>query len=448
MAKPRPRKLKNVDPELTAYLDIDELKAIGGDEYTIKAMSPDTGVPPCIECGGPTENHGRFDKVLIDIVSVDRQKQFARLHYYFYKYRCLNKVSGHENCNALFQKPVGFVSSENAKITRRYEDEIMRLAMYESLTDVRKDMKSYIVNGHQKDLISKPAMSKVIKRWVEERDEQRSYGSPIALLMYTYRSFYNDYIVVGDLSHGGCKIIEVLPSISEAEIRGFFAKVDTGGMTAVVTDCDPTLFETVKDIIPESKVMVDTDALRRVLKNEFKSYVYERLKRYQIRVRELFLKGKDEQGSIDIDDQLKMYRIQKSDPELESAYSEYAKMYMLLRDHRDVPELQQWEEALNNNNAKIFVLTKSYLRTYYLALARYYKISKTGSGSTYDEIYALNKRIEMYFPVSTDEVFRARMLYSDFSKTNEKKWQGIDVSDLRDIIDNMIKTGGLVKHER
>ena len=214
MAKPRPRKLKDVDPELTAYLDIDELKAIGGDEYNIKAMSPNTEVPPCVECGGPTENHGKFDKILIDIVSVDRRKQFARLHYYFYKYRCLNKVPGHENCNALFQKQVGFVSSENAKITRRYEDEVMRLAMYESLTDVRKDMKSFIVNGHQKDLISKPAMSKVIKRWVEERDEKRSYGSPIALFMYTYNSYYNDYIVVGDLSHGGCNIIEVIPTIS------------------------------------------------------------------------------------------------------------------------------------------------------------------------------------------------------------------------------------------
>ena len=40
------------------------------------------------------------------------------------------------------------------------------------------------------------------------------------------------------------------------------------------------------------------------------------------------------------------------------------------------------------------------------------------------------------------------MLYSDFSKMNGKKWQGIDVSELRNIIDNMIKTGGLVEHER
>lgn len=448
MAKPRPRKLKGVDPKLTEYLNIDELAAIGGDKYQIKAMGRDKTVPACIECGGPTVNHGRFDKVLIDIIQVDRQKQFARLHYYFYKYRCLNEVEGHENCNTLFQKQLGFVSSDNAKITCRYENEIMRLAMYESLTDVRADMKDYIVGEHKRDLISKPAMSKLIKRWVDERDEKRSFGSPMALLLYTYRSFYNAYIVIGGIYKNTCRIIEVLPSISEGEIRGFFAKVDTRGLMAVVTDCEPTLHETVKDLIPESKVMIDIDAVRRVLKKEFADYVNERLKRYQKIVRELFLKAKEEQREIDIDDQLKMHRIQKDDPELESAYTEYTKMDMLLRNHRDVPELRQWEESLNDRNSEIFVLTKSYLQTYYLALARYYKVLKSDGGSIYDEIFALNRRIETHFPISTNEVFRARMLYSDFGKTVDDKWQGIDVSDLRDIIDKMINEGGLKEHER
>lgn len=448
MAKVRPRKLKDVDPELTAFLDIDELKAIGGDTYNIKAMSPDTEVPTCIECGGPTENHGKFDKILIDIVPADRQKQFVRLHYYFYKYRCLNKLPGHENCNTLFQKQMDFVSSENAKITRRYEDEIMRLAMYESLADVRKDMEAYIVGGHKKDLISKTAMSKLIKRWVDERDEKQNFGSPAALLLYTYQSFYKDYVIIGDLSKNTCRIIEVLPSITEAAIRNFFERVDMGGLVAVITDCNPTLYETVIDIIPESKVMVDPDALRQVLRNEFKGFVYERLKRYQKYVRELFLKEQDEQGAIYGADQAKMRRIQKSDPQLESAYAEYARLYVILRSHRDVSEMRQWKESLNITNSEIFVMTASYLETYYSALARFNRSSKQDGKSIYDEIYALNKKIETHFPISTEEVFRARILYSDFRKSTERKWRGIDVFELRDIIDNMIITGGLEEHER
>ena len=450
MAKPRPRKLKDVDHELTAYLDIDELKAIGGDEYSIEAMSPDTQVPACIECGGPTENHGKFEKVLIDVVSVDRKKQFARLHYYFYKYRCLNKVPDHENCNAVFQKSMGFVSSDNAKITKRYEDEIMRLAMYESLTDVRKDMKSYIIKGHQKDLISKPAMSKVVKRWVEERDEHRVFIPPVALLMYTYHSFFNDFIVVADVEpHSPCRIIEVIPTVSEAAIRSFFAKIDIGGLLAIVVDCNPILYETVKDIVPRSKVMVDTDSLRRILRDEFKTFIYERLKRYQKYVRELFLAGSDAQASISNEDRAKMRRLQKNDKELENAYSAYAGLYVLLQKHRDISELTGWKDVLNEANKSTFVLTISYMETYLEELARYRQGTHPKEGdSIYDEIYSLNRRIETYFPISTDEVFRARMLYSNFSKSRDKKWQGIDVSELRSIIDNMIKTGGLEEHER
>lgn len=450
MAKPRPRKLKDVDPDLTAYLNIDELRAIGGDEYNIEAMSPDTKVPPCIECGGPTENHGKFDKVLIDLVPVDRKKQFARLHYYFYKYRCLNKVAEHENCNALFQKPMDFISSDNAKITRRYEDEIMRLAMYESLADVRSDMKAYIVDGHKRDLISKPAMSKLIKRWVEERDNRRVFIPPAALLLYTYHSFYNDYVIIADVgSHSQCRVIEVLPTVSEANIRGFFTKIDTGGLIAVVVDCNPVLYETVKDIIPRNKVMVDTDSLRRILRNEFKTFIYERLKRYQKYVRELFLAGPDAQASISNEDRAKMRRLQKNDKDLENAYTAYANLYVLLQNHRDVSEYMQWKDMLDEANKNTFVLTISYMEAYLEELARYRQGAHPKEGdSIYDEIYTLNRRIETYFPISTDEIFRARMLYSDFSETADKKWQGIDVSDLENIIDNMIIAGGLVEHER
>lgn len=449
MAKPKPRKLKDVNPELTKFLDLEELKAIGGDEYNIEAMSPDTAVPLCIECNGPTENHGKFGKVLIDVVSDDRKKHFAKLHYSFYKYRCLNAIPNYENCNTVFQKQMGFVSSDNAKITRRYEDEVMRRAMYESLADVRTDMKSYIVGSHKKDLISKAAMSKLIKRWVGERDEKRQFGSPAGLLLYTYSSFYNDYVVIGDISESICKIIEVLPSTTEAAIRSFFSMVDTGGLQAAVIDCNPIIYETVKDIIPENKLMVDTDALRRVLRNEFKSFIYERLKHYQKYVRELFLMGPDGQASISNEDRAKMRRLQKNDKQLENAYAAYASLYAKLQMHSDVSELRQWKEMLYENNSDTFVMTTSYLETYFSELARFHHVTHPTEGdSIYDEIYELNRRIETYFPISTDEIFRARMLYSDFRKTADKKWQGIDVSELRNIIDNMIITGGLKEHER
>lgn len=449
MAKSKKRKLRGVNVELTSFLDIDELKAIGGDRYTIKAMSPETEVPKCIECGGPTENHGRYDKLLLDIVSVDRKKQFARLHYYFYKYRCLNKMPGHEYCNVLFQKQMNFVSSDNAKITRRYEDEIMRLAMYESLSNVRDDMKEYVVDGHENDLISKPAMSKVIKRWVEHRDESRIFGAPSALVLYTYTFYGKDYVLVADISvNNTCRIIEVIPSVSEVQIKSFFQKIDIGGVRVVLVDCNPILYETALDLFSEEKVLVDVDALRRVLRNEFKSFVNEHLKHYQKDLRKAFLLGRDEQNAINLEKQLKMYRLQNKDTKFDKVYSNYIEMYMLLKNHRDIPDLQRWADALDEKDSKIFGLTKLFLNTYSLAFARFYKIYIEDGFSLYDQMYMLSKTIENYFPISTDEVFRARILYSDFDVNIDSKWQGIELQKLRTIIDDMITTGGLEKHER
>ncbi len=131
---PKPRKLANVSEELTTLLNIDGIKAVGGDQYNIIAMSPDTAVPVCIECGGPVVNHGKFERILLDIVTENTIKRFAHLHFCFYKYRCLST-----ECGAVFQKKIAFVK-DNAKTTKRYEDEVMSYALYESFDKVRSDM--------------------------------------------------------------------------------------------------------------------------------------------------------------------------------------------------------------------------------------------------------------------------------------------------------------------
>lgn len=48
----KPRKLKKKDKALTELLNMPGLTAIGGNEHDIKAMSPETSMPTCAECGG------------------------------------------------------------------------------------------------------------------------------------------------------------------------------------------------------------------------------------------------------------------------------------------------------------------------------------------------------------------------------------------------------------
>ena len=435
----KPRKLKTVSHRLTEILAIEELEATGGDEYNIEAMSPDTAVPVCIECKGPTANNGRFTSKLLDVVQIGEKKQFVRLHYRFYKYRCLS-----ENCNTVFQKPVAFVN-ENAKITKRYEDEIIRHVLYESIDKARKDLEEYIVRGNRRDLISKPAISKLIKRWVDERDTKRKFVTQAVIRLYSFCFSHNNYIIAcsEDSGQKETNIIEVIPSISESGIKEFFSKIEVDALYAVVVDCNPVVYMSVKSMLPSKvRILVDTDSLCRVLRDEFKEYINERLKRYQKHIRETFVK---DPVKLDNEDLACLRRLQKKDAELKSAYNSYSQLYSILKNQRDIIETRDWMNSLGEE-AGIYILTTSYLSEYMKELTGFQSV--INEDHNYDFIYEIARKIEQYFPISTDEIFRARILYSDFDRKEEKQWKGTSVSRLTGLVDDMIRIGGLKKHER
>lgn len=436
----KPRKLKKKDRALTELLNMPGLTAVGGNEHDIEAMSPDTAMPLCAECCGPVENHGRFARTLIDIVSVDGEKQFARLHYYFYKYRCLNP-----ECGAVFQKPIEFVK-ENSKTTKRYEDEVLRHVMYESLDKAREDMADYIVHGCEDDLISKPAMSKLVKRWVRDKDEARKFVTPQGILIYTYESYHKSYTVICELDDRPLAILEVFPFISASAIREFFSKIEPEYLAAVIIDGNPVVYETLKEIIKPDRIWVDTDAIKQILLDEYDACVFERAKNYSKEVRKNL---RSTGANLDVEDAVKVYNIRRNDKVLQSAYKKYAELYVLLQEHRDIFEVKPWMEDLSEEDRTTFSMTLFYLDSYWPEIVNYYKRRNDVSGSRYEKLYELNQKIEQYFSQCTDDVFRARMLYSDFKEfDNKTPWHGIPVDDLLDILDDMITEGGLKKHER
>lgn len=436
----KPRKLKKKDKALTELLNMPGLTAIGGNEHDIEAMSPDTAMPVCAECGGSVENHGRFARTLIDIVSVDGEKQFARLHYYFYKYRCLNP-----ECGAVFQKPIEFVK-ENSKTTKRYEDEVLRHVMYESLDKAREDMADYIVHGCEDDLISKPAMSKLVKRWVRDKDEARKFVTPQGVLIYTYEAYHKSYTVICELDDRPLAILEVFPFISASAIREFFSKIEPEYLAAVIIDGNPVVYETLKEIIKPDRIWVDTDAIKQILLDEYDACVFERAKNYSKEVRKNL---RSTGANLDVEDAAKVYNIRRKDKVLQSAYKKYAELYVLLQEHRDIFEVKPWMEDLSEEDRTTFSMTLFYLDSYWPEIVNYYKRRNDVSGSRYEKLYELNQKIEQYFSQCTDDVFRARMLYSDFKEfDNKTPWHGIPVDDLLDILDDMITEGGLKKHER
>ena len=434
------RKLKKVSNKTTELLDIDELKAISSGDYEIEAMSPDTEMPLCIECNGPVENHGRFCRELIDVVQEDEKKRFARLQYYFYKYRCLDP-----ECSTVFQKPVNFVS-ENGKVTKRYENEVMKFLLYESIDNARTDLQKYDIYGHPEDIISKPAIAKMVKRWVKERDQERKFGSPVAMAFFYFRTYYCDYVIVTDISKEPYRIIEVISPATELGIRQFMEKVDYGGIYYIVTDYNPIIVDTIKMLLPDKKVVVSTDSIKFALKNEFKEYIFSRLKTYSKYVRGMYLATPEEMSTYSGADLAKMSRINRDNKDIKQVYNDYARLYGLLNNHRDILEVIKYVSALSEDTKNQIVLTVDYLKTYEKELINYQYFDDGKGNSLYDELLEISTVINRYYRVSTTDIFRARILYSEFEKKDD--WRGIEVSRLLDLLRDMIKLGGLKEYER
>lgn len=436
----KPRKLKKTSQQLTELLDIDGLTAIGGNEHNINAMNPDTSLPPCVECNGPVENHGRFPRSLIDVINKDGSKQFARLHYYFYKYRCLNP-----ECGAIFQKTISF-AKESSKVTKRYENEVVRHAMYESLDNVREEMQSYIIGGHNSDLISKPAMSKLVKRWVNDKDDARKFVTPAGVLIYTYEAHSRPYTVICELDNRHpISVLEVYPNISASAIKGFFSQVEKEYIWTVVIDCNPVVYQTVKEIFPDDRILVDTDSLKHTVDAEYGACVFERAKNYSKEVRRN-LKGTG--VGLDAEDASKIYSIRRNDSVLRSAYKKYSELYSVLENHRDVFEMEPLISDLSDDNKEIYALSLFYLNSYWSEIVNFYKRRNGLTGDTYEKLFEMNQKFEEYFTKCTDELFRARMLYSKFEELDRtSSWKGMPLDELIEIINTMITEGGLKKHE-
>ena len=430
---PKPRKIKNISKELTELLDNEELKVIEGSNcYDYVVMSPDTGVPICIECSGKVKNQGRFNKTYIDVVTINKQKQFARLHYYFYKYLCLN-----EECGALFQKPMHF-ASEKARITRRYEDEVMKHIFHESIDKTIADMSGYVVKNHYRDLISKPAIGKLIKRWVAEKDDKRINTSPSVLCIYTFKTQTTEYTFFWDASLSKMNLLEVVPSVTESKTNQVLTKIDTTGIRAVVSDCNPSVTAAIRNYFPIRKIYINSDSVLQILKSEFKEYVDETLKNYRKTVRGLFLIEASETIQIDYDDMSKIRSIKKRDSTFGRVYDNYLALYGLFHRGADIADVKDWELNLDEVSSNVFAMTISYIDEYSTEIANYQAATK-GNDKSYYDVCNLVEQIEASFPKSTDEVYRGRLLYCDFENNKQDAIHTLELQKIREQIQKMIK---------
>lgn len=412
----KPRKLKEFDQEIDDKLDIDELSATKGGPYDIYAMSPDTAIPFCPECHLPMRNHGRYEREYLDYVYDDNGKpKFITLHFVFYKYRCLN-----EECPVtLFQKPVQF-AKENANVTERLESLIVYYASCLSYSQTEERIKH---------TVSKQAIGQISKRWIDDKDEKRGsiFSTPRILGLVSFFMDSKGYIIAVDAGDRNLHIIEILKAVSTDEIRIFLGHLNKASISAVLTDCNPTIVSTVQDELPGVEVLVDTDALFQEAEDAFRNIIIHDAMHYMNSDKKLLLMdpqklAESEYGTKTVRD------ITNRKPRVSNAYSHINNLRSILSSKWDVTDIRDWSYKIPIDCQKDFALASEYIDEYWNEFLAFYRRRREVSADLYDKLKRLDEMLQE-FKKCSDELFRARILYTCLIgkeiSIGDEKWKGV-----------------------
>lgn len=423
----KPRKLKAYDQLLDDKLDLKQLAATAGDAYNIYAMNPDTSIPNCPLCGKRMKNHGKYERQYLDVVfSDDGKPQYITLHYLFYKYRCMD-----EECDrTLFQKPIDF-ARENANVTKRLEDVIVRYASAFSYSKVERKIKS---------TVSKQAVGQIAKRWVDEKDEERGYKfyTPRILGFVSFFWDMREYIVAVDAGESEIYIIDVLKAVETNEITVFLNHLEKSSVECVVTDCNEIIVNAVVDQLPNAEVLVDTDALLQVALDGFGEIVKADAKHTMNDDKKRLMMEPEKLTDFDGD---MIRRVTASKPRVSNGYDHINMLRSILSRKWDISDIRDWEYKIPIDCKDEFLMASEYIDAYWNELLNFYKRRREVTPELYEKLKKLDKKVQE-FKNCSDELFRAKLLYvcriGRNINSTDGMWHGVSYQEVMDTLDSLL----------
>lgn len=437
---PNQRKLKNIDEILTRQLDLDGLSAVGMEDDKIVAMSNDTSMPCCRECFGPVKNHGKFSKDYLDVlVREDGSYDFRTIKYEFYKYRCLGQ--GNEKAKkckitrTMTVKETTF-AKENAKVTNRFEDLVVKLAVYMSYSQVENKLLSYV---------SKQAVGDIVKRWTRDKINKRGpFFTPGILGIVSFWWDKKPYALAYDAADRDIHIIDILPEVTSDNIINLINRMDRTHIRAVVCDCNQTIVDAVKSEIPGADVLVNTDALFLEVLHEFDELIRadaphianvdkKRLKKDNTNLRE--------------GDDTRIRDITKRYARVSVAYDHVNMLRIILSRDWDPTELRDWQYKIPITCKNEFQISAAYIDEFWDELLNYYKRRHEITSGTYEKLKKLDELINK-FKAYSYEILPARVLYLPFTERDmPQKWRGIPLERIISSMDELIQKKERMKNE-
>ena len=430
-------KSTQIDDELTKYIGISELNAIGINESaarkTILVIDADDSPAECPKCHKNGERFAYYPKNYIDCV-VDRngKYEYIILDHRFVKCICRN----HPQHLLKFSKEYDFVCKK-CKVTKRMENRIVALAMRTSCFETEQMIDC---------AVSRQAIGTIVKRWVARCDSLRNtFETPSKMAIISGTTSDKGYVFFADVEKNKFRIIDLIVGIDSANIISELRRFEIKNIELVVTDSNAILVDTLRSYLSDATILtVDVDSLIPPIIEKISGYMKKYARQIGTKVKGNILVARDNLSNLDRD---RVDEALASRDELRKIYEHVNLLRKVIKtDHfMDYSEFEKWNDTIPEDTTGVFDDASIYIDDYTNEIINFYKRRNNVSGNIFIRIKALVDRLSRWSD-RTPELMRARVLYAnmvdDYEDLGEKQWKGISYDDVMKNIDLLIEEGG------
>lgn len=411
------------DEERTELLGQSELfvqEGKGGEHYYY-AWLQEPEVEICPLCSGKAiKMQDLFSKTYQELIRKDDGSAVITLEYGFHKFRCLNS-----ECRHIFAKEIHF-ASRNDNVTYRLENEIARLVM--------SDLSYGAIHYQLQSSITRQAVGQIFNRWVRKKDELRKSQSPpshIAIISgMTDRDRYALILNLDD----GIKIYDALYGVQSSDIAAAIRRIGSENIKTVLTDCDPTIVETVKDYLPNADHVIPVHYWFKLVTDDFAAFTHDRIKWCTV-------PDKDElilQPETDLGYRVgNLERLFRERPAVKAPHKNFNDLRALInrRDEMWVfEELAEWVSELDPDFKADLATTidRLYLNRSEIEAHVHHR------DLVPEQLFMLTEAMEHHISnmrTFSAEVLRARVLYS--TDADLQNWSGTSITDVLTALDTL-----------
>lgn len=405
------------DQVRTELLAIDELlvlKGKGNDEVYY-ARSIDDHPDCCPRCGGTAlKVQNSFSREYRDYIMVGNTPKIITLIYCFYKFHCLNP-----ECRHIFAPEISFASIDS-NVTYRLEKKIVDMVIGgRSYGDISLSFRKRL---------SRQGVGQIFNRWVHEKDDLRRIKEcPRVIGIFTGHTCHDEYALILSCDES-IRVLDAMYGVDTEKVKLSIRRLSGPQTEYVLTDCNPTVYEAVKEELPSATHIIPAEMWLRIVRETFIEMGRNILKWVSVYGKnDLILEPRNPNKEV-MDWNLK--QIFSSRPGIVGPYNDYHNLYDRIRDREfrwNINELDEWPESIDaefRENLEVAFITYKEYRNEIAAHQNHWEIVP-------DNLLSVTDHFDEFIGsrhIFSDEALKAVMLHS--TEPDPINWQGIAVEKI------------------